>query len=230
MSNELRWVRHLHSLPVFFRREGSAGRARRKGGVERGGGLKENKCEMKAFLEATKSCTLEKDWGALNGAEEHTDKCWEGRRHALQWHRAPCLVQRASKKYRKRKRVKDRMKMMDLLGSIVDVAAGERGWYICWAKGHRVFSAIHLKTNRAAQAGAVKLHLVVEWILSCSPNKKGPTMLHVWPYAKSQDRRDGDKEWSWSKKGEISREVGKQGKTNEENLWEKSKSEKRICC
>lgn len=36
MSNELRWVRHLHSLPVFFRREGGAGRAKRKGGVEKG--------------------------------------------------------------------------------------------------------------------------------------------------------------------------------------------------
>lgn len=55
----------------------------------------------------------------------------------------------------------DRMEMMDLLGSIVVVAVGGGEWYICWAKGHRGFSAIHLKTNCAAQAGTVKLHLGV---------------------------------------------------------------------
>lgn len=49
-----------------------------------------------------------------------------------------------------------------------------RDWYICWAKGHRVFSAIHLKTNCAAQAGAVKLHLGVEWILFWSSKTKSP--------------------------------------------------------
>lgn len=63
MSNELRWVRHLHSLPVFFRREGGAGRAWRKGGVERGG-LEENKCGMKAFLEATKELYTGKGLGS----------------------------------------------------------------------------------------------------------------------------------------------------------------------
>lgn len=91
-----------------------------------GGWLEENKCEMRL----QRSCTLEKGWGALNGAEEHTDKTWEGRRHVLQWHRAPCLVQRASQKHRERKTEKDRMEMMDLLGSIVVVAVGsETGIY-----------------------------------------------------------------------------------------------------
>lgn len=86
---------------------------------------------------------------------KNTDKTWEGRRHVLQWHRAPCLVQRTSQKYRQKKR---------------DGPAGKYSnrnsrWEGCWAKGHRVFSAIHLKSNCVAQAGAVKLHLGVEWIL-----------------------------------------------------------------
>lgn len=55
----------------------------------------------------------------------------------------------------------ERGREMDLLGSIVVVAVGGGDWYMCWAKGHRVFSAIHLKANCAAQAGAVKLHLGV---------------------------------------------------------------------
>ena len=55
-------VRHLHALPVFFRREGGGGgggggrgeegEEKRRGGGEEG--LDENKSEMKAFLEATK--------------------------------------------------------------------------------------------------------------------------------------------------------------------------------
>ena len=57
MSNELRWVRHLHSLPVFFRREGEEKRRVRKGGLE------ENKSEMKAFLEATKELYTGKGLG-----------------------------------------------------------------------------------------------------------------------------------------------------------------------
>lgn len=31
MSNELRWVRHLHSLPVFFQREAGGGRGEKEG-------------------------------------------------------------------------------------------------------------------------------------------------------------------------------------------------------
>lgn len=61
---------------------------------------------------------------------KNTDKTWEGRRHVIQWHRAPCLVQRASQKHRERKTEKDRMEVMDLLGSIVVVAVGgETGIY-----------------------------------------------------------------------------------------------------
>lgn len=62
MSNELRWVRHLHSLPVFFRREGG-GRGEREGKRRRRGGLEENKSEMKAFLEATKELYTGKGLG-----------------------------------------------------------------------------------------------------------------------------------------------------------------------
>lgn len=68
----------------------------------------------------------------------------------------------------------ERGREMDLLGSIVVVTVGGVDWYMCWAKGHRVFSAIHLKSNCAAQAGAVKLHLGVEWIL-CLKKKRQPT-------------------------------------------------------
>lgn len=56
--------------------------------------------------------------------------------------------------------------------SCVCVCWGGGGLYIYWSKGHHVFSAIHLKTNCAAQASTVKLHLGVEWILSWSSKKK----------------------------------------------------------
>lgn len=62
MSNELRWVRHLHSLPVCFRREGGRQREseeKRRGSEE----SEENKCEMKAFLEATKELYTGKGLG-----------------------------------------------------------------------------------------------------------------------------------------------------------------------
>lgn len=81
----------------------------------------------------------------------------------------------------------------------------ERDGYICWAKGHRVFSAIHLKTNCAAQAGAVKPQLGVEWILfwpSKRKKKKGPPVHHVWPCAKSQAERAERGAAFWGAKGE----------------------------
>lgn len=61
MRNELRWVRHLHSLPVFFRREGEE---KRRGGCSVEGGVEENKCKMKAFLEATKELYTGKGLGS----------------------------------------------------------------------------------------------------------------------------------------------------------------------
>lgn len=74
---------------------------------------------------------------------------------------------------------------------------------MCWAKGHQVFSAIHLKTNCAAQAGAVKLHLGVEWILCWSSKKEGPPVLHVWPHAKSQAEEAERRNSMGMKRGEV---------------------------
>lgn len=77
-------------------------------------------------------------------------------------------------------------------------SSGGEYWYISWAKGHRVFSAIHLKTNCAT----VKQHLGVEWILSWSSKKEkkkktwpcsmcGP-MLKVRPRRQGIKKRDGE--------------------------------------
>ena len=61
-----------------------------------------------------------------------------------------------------------------------------------------------MKTNCAAQAGAVKPHLGVEWILfwpskrKKKKKKKGPPVHHVWPCAKSQAREGA----FWGAKGE----------------------------
>ena len=100
---------------------------------------------------------------------------------------------------------------------------GGRDWYICWAKGHRVFSAIHLKTNCAAQAGAVKLHLGVEWILFLvlKTKKKGPPVLHVWPYAKSQAEEADRRNSLGAKRGKLGGRWGKRAETNEESRWER---------
>lgn len=69
---------------------------------------------MKVFLEATKE--LYKGWGALNGAEEHSQNL--GRKKA--WlHNGTGPHARFKGPVRNGKRVKDRMEMMDLLGCIV---------------------------------------------------------------------------------------------------------------
>lgn len=154
MRNELRWVRHLHSLPVFFRREGEE---KRRGGCSVEGGLKKTSARWRPFWRLQRSCTLGKGWGALNGTEEHTDKTWEGRRHALQCHRAPCLVQRASQKNRKRKRVKDRMEMMDLLGSIAVAAVRGGGLVYMLVKRPPCFLSYSFenKLHRQAQSNCI---------------------------------------------------------------------------
>lgn len=78
----------------------------------RGGGWGlRNKCEMKVFLEA--KMKLYKGWGALNGVEEHSQNL--GRKKAWlnngtgphDWFKGPVS---------NRRRVKDRIEMMDLLG------------------------------------------------------------------------------------------------------------------
>lgn len=57
MRNELRWVRHLHSLPVFFRREGEE---KRRGGCSVEGGLKKTSARWRPFWRLQRSCTLGK--------------------------------------------------------------------------------------------------------------------------------------------------------------------------
>lgn len=57
MRNELRWVRHLHSLPVFFRREGEE---KRRGGCNVEGGLKKTSARWRPFWRLQRSCTLGK--------------------------------------------------------------------------------------------------------------------------------------------------------------------------
>lgn len=130
MSNELRWVQHLHSLPVFFFWSGGRRRGEKRKGEACVCVAWRNKCEMKVFLEATKKLYTGKRAGKPWMGLKNTDKTWEGRRHVLQWHWAPCLVQRGSPKHRKRRSTKDIMEMMDLLGNIVVVTVGARLVYI----------------------------------------------------------------------------------------------------
>lgn len=87
--------------------------------------------------------------------------------------------------------MKDRMKMMDLLGSIVDVAAG--GERLAYTLGKRPPSFLSYSfenkpcgTGRHSQTAS---GCGVDFVLFL--NKKGPLVLHVWPYAKSQARRIG---------------------------------------
>lgn len=115
------------------------------------------------------------------------------------------------------------MKKIDLLGSIVVVAIGGRGCYIYWAKGHRVFSAIHLKTNCAAQENTVKLHLVVEWILSWSLTKKAHWCSVCGPMLKVRPTRWGEGMILEQKghEGELMREVRREMGIKQESRWER---------
>lgn len=119
---------------------------------------------------------------------ENTDQTWEGRRHVVQWHRAPCLVQRASQEYRKRKRAKDRMEMMDMLGSIVVVAVGGKTGIYAGQKATE-FSQLFI-WKQTVRHRRTQSNCIWVWSGFCfSPqkqNKKSPPVLHVWPYAKSQ--------------------------------------------
>lgn len=90
--------------------------------------------------------------------------------------------------------MKDRMEMMDLLGSIAVAAVrGGGDWYICWSKGHHVFSAIHLKTNctgrHSQTASGCGVDFVSVFQKKKKLSKKEQPILHVWPRATSQDRR-----------------------------------------
>lgn len=121
----------IHFLSFFFWSGGRRRGAKRKGEVCVCVCVPwRNKREMKVFLEATKKLYTGKRAGKPWMGLKNTDKTWEGRRHVLQWHWAPCLVQRGSQKHRKRRSTKDIMEMMDLLGNIVVVTVGARLVYI----------------------------------------------------------------------------------------------------
>ena len=195
MSNELRWVRHLHSLPVLFWREwGREGRrGGRKGGVGGlwGVGSKKTSARWRPFWRLQRSCTLEKGWGALNGAEEHRQNL--GRKKAC--HTMAPGPMLGSKSQSETQREEDRKRQNGSdgpAGKYSSRSSRGRDGYICWAKGHRVFSAIHLKTNCAAQAGAVKPHLGVEWIL-------------FWP---SKRKKKKKKKGSWDWRGGPGQKAG----------------------
>lgn len=210
MSNELRWVRHLHSLPVLFWREGGREgggeeEEKRRGGLVVGGWLEENKCEMKAFLEATKELYTGKGLGSPQwGWRTHRQNL--GRKKAcLTMAPGPMLGSNSQSETQREEDRKRQNGNDGPAGKYSSRSSRERDGYICWAKGHRVFSAIHLKTNCAAQAGAVKPQLGVEWILfwpSKRKKKKGPPVHHVWPCAKSQAERAERGAAFWGAKGE----------------------------
>lgn len=172
--------------------EGGGGRRGEEGGAEGGGGggggagLEENKCKMKAFLRATKELHTGKELGEHSmGLKNTQTKLGKEEGMSLQWHRAPCLVQRASQNIQKEEESETQNGNDGPAGKYSSRSEGGE-WDTYWAKGHRVFSSIHLKTERAAQAGAVILHLGVEWILSRSSERAhrrslcGP-MLKVRP-------------------------------------------------
>lgn len=139
---------------------------------------------------------LEKGSGALNGAEEQTDKTWEGRRQTLQCHQAPCLVQRASQKCKRSTRVKERKEMMGLLGTIAFVvgcvwefvSVWDTGiyvlvhWYICGAKRPPSFLSYSFRNKLC---GKKRHHQIasgcgVDFVFT---KTKGLSLLSVWPLA-----------------------------------------------
>lgn len=91
-------------------------------------GLEENKCRMKAFLEATKELYAgkkKKGCGVLNGTEEHTDKTWKEEGMPYNATRPHARFKEPVRNTEKSTRVKDRVEMMDLLRRIAFVAEGK---------------------------------------------------------------------------------------------------------
>lgn len=174
-----------------------------------------NKCEMKVFLEATKKLYTGKRPGKPWMGLKNTDKTWEGRRHVLQWHRAPCLVQRGSQKHRKRRSAKDIMEMMDLLGNIVVVTVGAKLVYILGKRPLSFLSSsFENKVCRTDRRSQTVSGCAVDFVV-------GPTGAPCVALCKKSDWKKGEKDESWDKnrkEGEIRRTVGK---TSEESWWER---------
>lgn len=94
MSNELRWVQHLHSLPAFFcSEEGRRGMKKKRRYVHVcvlwwWWGDEETSVRWRSFWRLKRSCTraVEPSMGLKN-----TAKTWEGRRHGLTMALGPML-------------------------------------------------------------------------------------------------------------------------------------------
>lgn len=99
MSNELRWVQHLHSLPALFLKQGRKERKEeirfvcmweREGVCMCGGegGLEETSVRWRSFWRLQRSCTRA---GEPSMGLKNTAKTWEGRRHGLTMALGPML-------------------------------------------------------------------------------------------------------------------------------------------
>lgn len=89
-------------------------------------GLEENKCRMKAFLEATKELYAgKKGCGVLNGTEERTDKTWKEEGMPYNATRPHAWFKEPVRNTERSTRAKDRVEMMDLLRRTAFVAEGK---------------------------------------------------------------------------------------------------------
>lgn len=200
MSNELRCFRHLHSLPVFFRR----GEKGKKENLVVGWlwGLEENESKMKAFLEATKELYAGKGpWSPQWAWRTHRQNL--GRKKASHTMPPDPMLGSKSQPEMQKEHDSERQNRNDgptgnysicswacVCVVLVMVGAGvlPGHWYTCMGqKGQRVSSAIHLKTNCVAQR-ETQSNCIWVWSGFCLFNKKRLTIaLCVALFAKSQE-------------------------------------------
>lgn len=123
------------------------GRGEKEGWLQCRGGVEENKCKMKAFLEATKELYTGKGLGSPQW-DWRTHRQNLGRKKAcLTMPPGPMLGSKSQSEKQKEEESERQNGNDGPAGKYSSRSSKGGGWYICWSKGHHVFSAIHLKTN-----------------------------------------------------------------------------------
>lgn len=186
------------------------GRGEKEGWLQCRGGVEENKCKMKAFLEATKELYTGKGLGSPQW-DWRTHRQNLGRKKAcLTMPPGPMLGSKSQSEKQKEEESERQNGNDGPAGKYSSRSSkgggGGGGAGIYAGQKATMFSQLFI-WKQTAQAGTVKLHLGVEWILSRSSKKKKPLKKRttdspcVAPcYKSGQKAVKNNKENRWERK------------------------------